>query len=240
MQIRPVAALLSLLLLSACEKSAPEIQGAEALPRALEEGARELSPPLLATTSAANSAAIGKAAPEFTLTDTEGKVFRLQDFRGKTVVLEWFNPDCPFVKFARGKGPLVDLTKYGPELVWLSINSNAQGKQGHGRERNTEAKKEYAMSNPVLLDETGAVGRAYGALKTPHMFVIDPEGVLVYRGGLDNAPMGSIDDERPRPEGSKPGELAPYIENALSDLSGKRAIGMPDTPAYGCSVKYAD
>jgi hypothetical protein len=188
------------------------------------------------------AAALGKPAPDFTLTDTEGQRHQLSQLRGKTVVLEWFNPDCPFVKHAHGKGPLVDMAKkyQGPTLVWLSINSGAQGHQGHGKQRNADARVEYAMQNPVLLDADGVVGHTYGALKTPHLFVIDANGVLVYRGGLDNAPIGVPDAERPRPPGVKEGELVPYLANALADLQAGKGVGMADTPPYGCSVKYAN
>jgi AhpC/TSA family len=208
---------------------------------ALAEGpAHTPTPPGAAATQP--SAELGKPAPDFTLTDTEGKPVRLRDLKGKTVVLEWFNPECPFVKHAHGKGPLVDLARRvaGPKLVWLSINSGAPGKQGHGREVNALGKKTFSIDNPVLLDETGVVGKAYGAIKTPHVFVIDPKGVLVYRGGVDNAPMGVPDDARPRPSAAKPGELVAYLENALGELRGKRAVALSDTPPYGCSVKYAD
>jgi hypothetical protein len=188
------------------------------------------------------AAALGKPAPDFTLTDTEGQRHQLSQLRGKTVVLEWFNPDCPFVKHAHGKGPLVDMAKkyQGPTLVWLSINSGAPGQQGHGKQRNSEARREYSMQNPVLLDADGVVGHTYGAAKTPHLFVVDANGVLVYRGGLDNAPIGVPDAERPRPAGANEGELVPYLANALADLQAGRAIGMADTPPYGCSVKYGN
>jgi peroxiredoxin len=187
-------------------------------------------------------AELGKVAPDFTLTDTEGKSVTLSALRGKTVVLEWFNPDCPFVKFARGSGPLKSAPKRhaSDKLVWLTINSNAAGKQGAGLERNQAAKREYAIGNTVLLDESGKVGRTYGAEKTPHLFVIDPKGTLVYRGGLDNAPVGKVDDERPRLPQTKAGALEPYLELALADLAKKRALRLAETPAYGCTVKYAD
>ncbi|MET0344268.1 MAG: redoxin family protein [Polyangiales bacterium] len=188
------------------------------------------------------AAVLKKPAPDFTLTDTDGKAVKLSSLRGKTVVLEWFNPDCPFVKYAHGKGPLKDASKrhQNDKLVWLTINSNAPGKQGHGAERNKQAKTEYAFDNRVLLDESGEVGRAYGAEKTPHVYVVDPKGVLVYRGGLDNAPMGVVDAQRPRLPDAGEGTLSPYLDAAIEDLGKKRALRLADTPAYGCTVKYAE
>jgi peroxiredoxin len=140
------------------------------------------------------TAKLGEAAPAFSLPDLDGKQVALADFAGKTVVLEWFNPDCPFVKYAHGEGgPLRTMAKeQGDSVVWLAINSGAPGKQGAGAERNREAKQEYAIDHAILLDEAGTVGRAYGATNTPHMFVIDPSGKLVYAGALDNAPMGKV------------------------------------------------
>jgi peroxiredoxin len=201
------------------------------------------SGPAAATVRAEEApAALGKAAPDFSLVDTDGKAVKLSALRGKTVVLEWFNPDCPFVRHAHGKGPLKDLAKRyaNDKLVWLTINSNAPGKQGTGADRNRGAKAEFGIQNPILLDETGKVGRAYGAIKTPHVFVIDPKGVLIYRGGLDNAPIGVVDDERPRLPSHPAGTLEPYVENALADLSARKPLRLPDTPPYGCTVKYAD
>jgi peroxiredoxin len=187
-------------------------------------------------------ATLGKAAPDFTLSDTDGATVKLSALRGKTVVLEWFNPDCPFVKHAHGQGPLKDFAKRvsTDKLVWLTINSNAPSKQGAGLERNRAAKAEYGFANKLLLDESGKVGRAYGAIKTPHVFVIDPKGVLVYRGGLDNAPVGVVDDDRPRLSGTPAGVLEPYLQNALSDLAAAKKLRLADTPPYGCTVKYAD
>jgi peroxiredoxin len=186
------------------------------------------------------TAELGKPAPDFTLTDVAGKSHSLRALAGKTVVLEWFNPDCPFVKYARGQGELKTMAKQvmGDSLVWLSINSGAPGKQGHGAERNRAAVSEYGMVNPVLLDENGAVGRAYDAQKTPHLFVIDKQGTLVYRGAIDNAPIGKIDPARPRLPDSKEDELVNYVRAALADMQAERALRLPDTPAYGCSVKY--
>lgn len=186
-------------------------------------------------------AALGKPAPAFKLLDTEGKEVSLASLRGQVVVLEWFNPDCPFVKHAHGKGPLVDLAKQkaSDKLTWLTINSSAAGKQGNGADRNSKAKQEFGIVNRILLDESGQVGHAYGAEKTPHVYVIDAKGVLRYRGGLDNAPMGVVDDERPRSTTTK-GALEPYLSNAIDDVVQKRPVRLAETPAYGCTVKYAD
>jgi peroxiredoxin len=192
--------------------------------------------------SASTTAALGKEAPDFTLTDTDGKSVKLRDLRGKTVVLEWFNPDCPFIKHAHSKGPLKDFAKRvaNDKLVWLTINSNAPNKQGWGAPRNKQAKQEYGIVNPILLDETGKVGRAYGAIKTPHVFVVDAKGVLVYRGGVDNAPIGVVDPERPHLPGHPSDALESYLEYALSDLAAHKPLRLADTPPYGCTVKYAE
>lgn len=178
----------------------------------------------------AATAAIGQPAPDFTLTDLDGKPHTLSEYKGKTVVLEWFNPGCPFVDYAHGKGPLVDMAAKEIEqgVVWLSINSGAPGKQGAGVEANREAVAKYGMKNPVLLDEEGTVGHTYGAEKTPHMFIVDEKGTLVYRGGLDNAPMGEPD-----------GPLQSYVTAALADLRAGKPMTTPETQAYGCTVKYA-
>lgn len=178
-------------------------------------------------------AAVGQKAPAFSLPGTDGQTVSLAQHAGKTVVLEWFNPDCPFVKYAHGPGgPLVKASRdaQAAGVVWLAINSGAPGKQGAGRERNVAARVEYGMDYPVLLDESGAVGRAYGAKTTPHLYVVDPSGTLVYAGGLDNAPLG-------KPE---TGALVPHLTNALADLAAGRPVAQAQTKPYGCSVKYAD
>ncbi|KIG16458.1 hypothetical protein DB30_04502 [Enhygromyxa salina] len=141
------------------------------------------------------TAKIGEPAPAFSLPNLEGEQVSLADFAGKTVVLEWFNPDCPFVKYAHSEGPLASLGNEQQQagVVWLAINSGAAGKQGAGVERNKQAKAEWNLAHPILIDEDGAVGHSYGAKTTPHMFVINPEGKLVFAGGLDNAPLGRVD-----------------------------------------------
>jgi peroxiredoxin len=182
----------------------------------------------------AQSAQVGSQAPDFTLSDVEGKTVKLSDFKGKTVVLEWFNPDCPYVKNAHTKGPLVDTAKKhtAKGVVWLAINSNAAGKQGHGAEKNRAAAKAFGMAHPLLLDESGKVGKAYGATNTPHMFVIDKAGKLVYAGAIDNSPDGEMQS----PTG---GKWMNHVDAALEDLAAGRAVKTPSTKAYGCSVKFA-
>ncbi len=176
------------------------------------------------------TAKVGDAAPAFELPDLDGKTVRLADFSGKVVVLEWFNPECPFVNYAHDKGPLNDMAKrFGEKgVVWLAINSAAAGKQGHGIDVNKKGAAKFGVDHPILLDESGKIGRTYGAEKTPHMFVIDPKGVLVYKGGLDNAPHGE-------PDG---GTLEPLLANAVDAVLAGRPVGKAEARAYGCTVKY--
>lgn len=176
---------------------------------------------------------LGKPAPDFELPDLDGKKVRLSAYRGKPVVLEWFNPGCPFVKASHTKGSLKGLAdrETAKGVTWLAINSAAPGKQGYGVEANARAKAQYGMTHPILIDETGAVGHAYGAKHTPHMFVVDAKGILVYRGAIDNSPDG----EGESPQG---GTLVNYASAALDDIAGGRPVKAAESEAYGCSVKY--
>ena len=183
--------------------------------------------------SSAQAVEPGAQAPDFTLNDTDGKPVHLADFKGKVVVLEWFNPECPFVRAAHTRGSLVSDAKLaqGKGIVWLSINSSAPGKQGAGADKSRAGKATFAMSNAVLLDEQGKVGRAYGATNTPHLFIIGKDQKLVYKGAIDNSPDG----EGGSPQG---GKLVNYVDAALADLAAGRAVTTPSTKPYGCSVKY--
>ncbi len=185
------------------------------------------------TEAAGVKAEVGKPAPDFTLTDYEGKSVHLADLRGKTVVLEWFNPDCPFVKASHGKGSLKGMAARWTEkgVVWLGIDSAAPGKQGHGAESVAAGKKAFEMSHPVLADESGKVGKLYGATNTPHMFVIDAQGTLRYRGAIDN----SADGEGESPAG---GKLVNYVGEALGAIAAGMPVDVKETKAYGCGVKY--
>jgi peroxiredoxin len=185
-------------------------------------------------TAAGEPAEVGRAAPPFTLTDLDGKEVQLGAFKGKTVVLEWFNPGCPFVRAAHTKRSLRTAagTHTAKGVIWLAINSGAPGKQGYGVEANREAQARFGMKHPILMDPKGEVGRAYGATNTPHMFVIDPSGTLVYAGAIDNSPDG---------EGESPtgGKLVNHVDAALADLGAGRPVAVAKTKAYGCGVKYA-
>ena len=137
----------------------------------------------------AESVAVGSVAPGFELTDTDGKAIKLSDFAGKVVVLQWFNPGCPFVKkHYDGANTFNELNKkYSDKgVVFLAINSGAAGKEGAGKDTNATAKKDWKIEYPVLLDEAGTVGKTYGATRTPEMFVLDKEGKVVYHGAIDD------------------------------------------------------
>ena len=190
---------------------------------------------LLAVAAPALAADVGQPAPDFALQDLDGKVHKLSDYRGKTVVLEWFNPGCPYVVAAHTKGSLVDLARKQSKdgVVWLAVNSGAPGKQGHGVETNRAAAKAWSMAYPILVDESGAVGKAYGATNTPHMFVVSKDGMLVYKGAIDNSP----DAERASPQG---GVLVEYVSATVEDLGAGRPVRTAQTKAYGCGVKYAN
>lgn len=183
--------------------------------------------------AASDHAELGKAAPDFALKDLDGNEVHLSSFKGKAVVLEWFNPGCPFVKAAHTKGSLKESAKRNTKngVVWLAINSAAAGKQGAGVDANREGAKSFGIDHPILLDEGGTVGKTYGATNTPHMMVIDPKGTLVYRGAIDNSPDGEG-------ESAPGGKLVSYVDSALADLGAGKPVTTSETKAYGCSVKY--
>ena len=180
----------------------------------------------------AAKATVGEKAPDFTLTDTEGKEHHLADYlkAGKVVILEWFNPDCPFVKkHHMNSRSMAETYATAQEngAVWLAINSGGPGMQGSGVEHNRKAIKDYEITYPVLLDESGEVGKMYGAKTTPHMFLIDKTGTLLYAGAIDNVP--------------NPNELGDvnYVRAALGACMAGKPLETAETKSYGCSVKYA-
>ncbi len=175
---------------------------------------------------------IGARAPDFTLRDLDGEAHHLADYteQGKVVVLEWFNPGCPFVK-KHYRPETMTMNKLADKyrdkgVVWLRINSGAPGKQGAGLEVNRSAAKDWHIKDPILLDESGKVGRMYGARNTPTMYVIDADGTLVY--------WGAIDDNR----GARtPGETN-WVDLALKQVLAGETVTKARTKPYGCSVKY--
>jgi len=175
----------------------------------------------------------GQPAPEFTLTDSNGKSHKLSDFKGKFVVLEWLNHGCPFVKKHYDGGNMQGLQKEytGKDVVWLSIASSAPGKQGHmSPEETNKAKEEKgSAATAILIDEDGTVGKLYDAKVTPELYVINPEGTLVY--------MGAIDDKKSVDAADVAGAKN-YVKQALDEALAGNPVSEPATEAYGCSVKY--
>jgi len=174
----------------------------------------------------------GDEAPAFTLIDTAGEKHTLQSYldEGKTVVIEWFNPDCPFIKKHHKTAHTMDeaFAKVSEQdVVWLAINSSAPGREGAGLERNQKAHQAYEMTFPILMDSDGKVGRAYGAKTTPHMFVVTADGKVAYNGAID-------DNSSPK----KMGETN-YVMAALHGILSGEEIAEPATRPYGCSVKYS-
>jgi len=183
--------------------------------------------------AAAAEAIVGQPAPAFTLTDSNGAQRSLSDFQGKLVVLEWFNYDCPFVKKHYGSGNMQRLQKKYTDqgVIWLSINSSAPGKQGNypPEKMNELAQEKHASPTAVLLDPDGTVGKAYGAKTTPHMFVIDQTGTLVYAGGIDDKPSTDQDDVK---------TARNHVDQALIETIAGKPVSVSTSTPYGCSVKY--
>jgi len=169
----------------------------------------------------------GKRAPEFELNSFDGKTVSLSDYRGKIVVLEWLNFECPFSRYHyETKNTMVELAKKykGKNVVWLAVNSTSHTTP----EPNKDFAKRHELPYLILDDRSGKVGRAYGAETTPHMYIIDPRGRIVYEGAIDDSPLGQ------KKEG-----VINYVDNALAELTAGKAVSTPKTKPYGCTVKYA-
>lgn len=176
---------------------------------------------------------MGEPAPQFSLSGEDSKVHSLADYQGKIVVLEWTNADCPFVKKHYSSNNMQSLQKTytGKDVVWLSINSSAQGKQGAVDAAGAASviKAKGAAPTHVLLDTKGEVGHLFDAKTTPHMFIVDAKGKLAYAGSIDSE--ASAD----------PADIAtatPYVKNALDELLAGKAVTTAVTKPYGCSIKY--
>ena len=179
------------------------------------------------------TAKIGQPAPNFKLSSATGKEHSLSDYKGKWVVLEWINLQCPFVlKHYNSKNmQTLQQTYAKKEVVWLSICSSAPGKQGNfsGEELTAKIKEVSSSSTAYLIDGDGKVGHTYGAKTTPHMFIIDPKGVLVYAGAIDDKPSVKLEDVK---------GATNFVAAALDAGLAKKVIKVSSTVSYGCSVKY--
>ncbi len=182
----------------------------------------------------AAAAKVGELAPGFTTAATTGKSVSLADQRGKLVVLEWTNHDCPYVRkhYESGNMQALQGEITGQGIVWLTLISSSPGTQGYVTPKQADELTSTRKASPtaVLLDPTGVVGRAYGATNTPHMYVIDKAGLLVYAGAIDDRPTTRRSDVQGAHN---------YVRAALEDMAAGRPVQTPVTRAYGCTVKYA-
>ena len=188
---------------------------------------------VLYTGSAGAAPRVGEPAPDFTGVDTQSKTHRLADYRGKTVVLEWTNHDCPYVRKHYSAGNMQEQQREAAAqgVIWLSVISSAPGQQGHvsPAEADELTRARQAAPHAVLLDPEGRIGRAYGAKTTPHLYLIDEAGKLVYMGGIDSITTA---DPADIPQATQ------YVRVALKERAAGQPISAPVTRPYGCSVKY--
>lgn len=189
---------------------------------------------VLASSEAVSWAAkVGQPAPEFTLTDASGKQRSLKDYRGKLVVLEWLNHGCPYVQKHYDSGNMQALQAEAKKkgVVWLSVASSAKGKQGYmeGPETLETMKAKKASPAAILLDPKGQVGRMYKAKTTPHMFLVDKKGTLIYAGAIDDRPTTSTGDVKTAKN---------WVRQAMDEALAGKPVSSPATAPYGCSVKY--
>jgi peroxiredoxin len=182
---------------------------------------------------AADSPAVGTTAPDFSLTDSKGKTQTVSQYKGKYVVLEWFNPDCPFVKKHYGSGNMQKIQEEftAKGVVWLSIDSSAPGLEGNLTAEQAEKKiaEWKTKQTAFVLDPDGKAGRTYGAKNTPHMFVINPEGKIIYEGAIDS---------KASPNPADIASSTNYVKVALEESLAGKTVSNANTKPYGCSVKY--
>ena len=194
---------------------------------------RLLAVVLFAAAATAHAGTVGSPAPEFALQNVAGGTVKLSQYRGKYVVLEWVNPECPYVRKHYSSANMQKLQKdyTGREVVWLTINSTRNGHPEYKQpgEMATWMKKMDASSSATLLDPKGEAGKAYAARTTPHMYIIDPKGVLVYAGGIDDKRSTDVEDVKTAKN---------YVRTAMDELLAGKAVTNASTAPYGCSVKY--
>jgi peroxiredoxin len=172
-----------------------------------------------------SQAQLGQPAPAFALDDQDGKQVSLTDYKGKIVVLEWFNNECPYVQRHYNAKTMATLSaKYaGSDVVWLAVNTT----KGKANADNKAIAEKWNIQYPILNDASGQVGHLYDAKTTPHMFIISKDGLLVYNGAIDNNQSGDVSD------------VVNYVDKALSELGKGESVSTPQSKPYGCSVKYA-
>jgi hypothetical protein len=177
--------------------------------------------------------AVGQSAPDFTLRDASGKSVKLSDFRGKHVVLEWTNPSCPYVRkhYDSGNMPATQKEALDKGVVWLAINSTAKSSYEYLEPAKVVAwqRERKAQPTALLLDEDGAAGKAYGARTTPHMYIVDPQGKLIYAGGIDSIASSDPRDIK---------KAVNYVRQGLDEALAGKPLSAAVTRPYGCSVKY--
>jgi peroxiredoxin len=190
---------------------------------------------LLPISSYAQTAKVSAPAPDFTATDSQGKNHSLDDYHGKYVVLEWHNQGCPYTRKHYESGNMQNLQKEwtAKGVVWFTVISSAPGAQGYvtPAQENDYLAKMHAVPTAALLDPDGKLGRLYSARTTPDMFIIDPQGKLIYAGAIDNRPTPDAEDVKGADN---------FVSDALSSAMAGKPVAMPYTRAYGCSVKYRD
>jgi peroxiredoxin len=187
--------------------------------------------------SAAWAAKVGEKAPAFKAKDTYGKIHKLSDCKGKFVVLEWHNPHCPFVQSQyKGKMQRLQQTWGKKGVAWFTVLSTSPAKDSYVTPKvaNEYAKRNGAFLTASLMDPSGVIGRAYGAKTTPHIFIINPEGMLLYSGAVDNAPLE--DEMSDRNQDGKP--YVNYLDEALQEAMRGDEVSVKTTPPYGCNVQY--
>ncbi|MEO5771875.1 MAG: thioredoxin family protein [Burkholderiaceae bacterium] len=186
-------------------------------------------------TSTAWAASVGQPAPAFSAADASGKTVSLSDFKGKTVVLEWVNPECPYVRKHYNSANMQATQKAATAqgVVWLSVNSTHPSHGDHKKpaEMLTWTQKQGAVATATLMDGDGKIGRAYGARTTPHLYIVDAQGRLVYAGGIDDKPSSNPADVKTAKN---------HVNAALADVRAGQPVAQAVTRAYGCSVKYSD
>lgn len=185
-----------------------------------------------AASTVSAQAVVGQVAPPFAAADVSGKTVSSSQFKGKYVVLEWFNPNCPFVQKHYNSGNMPAVQKYAADkgVVWLSVHTTYESSAEESTELAEWMRSKKGAPSAVLVDAKGAMGKAYGAKATPHMYLIDPSGKLVYAGAIDSKPTANPTDIK---------SATNYVRQALDEALSGKPVSKPVTQAYGCSVKYS-